>query len=135
MLTQHTDSAAATQFANERGIYSFGQDSDQIKFGPKAQLTAIVNNSRYDNTIPRLKADILLDKLNKNEETRALLKKEHLALADKEAPTLLRNAKNYATNNQPKAAKKNLDTVIEKFPDTPYADEAKKQLETLASGK
>jgi simple sugar transport system substrate-binding protein len=43
-LTQHTDSAAATQFANERGIFSFGQDSDQIKFGPKAQLTAIVNN-------------------------------------------------------------------------------------------
>ena len=44
ILTQHTDSAAATQFANERGIYSFGQDSDMIKFGPKSQLTAIVNN-------------------------------------------------------------------------------------------
>jgi simple sugar transport system substrate-binding protein len=44
ILTQHTDSAAPTQFANERGIYSFGQDSDQIKFGPKAQLTAIINN-------------------------------------------------------------------------------------------
>ena len=44
ILTQHTDSAAATQFANERGIFSFGQDSDQVKFGPKAQLTAIVNN-------------------------------------------------------------------------------------------
>ena len=44
VLMQHTDSAAAMQFANERGIYAFGQDSDQIKFGPKAQLTAIVNN-------------------------------------------------------------------------------------------
>jgi simple sugar transport system substrate-binding protein len=44
VLTQHTDSAAATQFANERGIFSFGQDSDQVKFGPKAQLTAIINN-------------------------------------------------------------------------------------------
>ncbi len=44
ILTQHTDSAAATQFANERGIFSFGQDSDQIKFGPKSQLTAIINN-------------------------------------------------------------------------------------------
>src|SRR5436190_6314326 len=44
VLTQHTDSAAATQFANERGILSFGQDSDMIKFGPKSQLTAIVNN-------------------------------------------------------------------------------------------
>src|SRR5437868_14071260 len=44
VLTQHTDSAAAMQFANERGIFAFGQDSDMIKFGPKAQLTAIVNN-------------------------------------------------------------------------------------------
>src|SRR4051794_21363781 len=44
ILTQHTDSAAAMQFANERGIFAFGQDSDMIKFGPKAQHTAIVNN-------------------------------------------------------------------------------------------
>jgi simple sugar transport system substrate-binding protein len=44
VLTQHTDSAAATQFASGRGIYSFGQDSDMIKFGPKSQLTAIVEN-------------------------------------------------------------------------------------------
>jgi basic membrane protein A len=44
ILTQHTDSAAAMQFANERGILAFGQDSDMIKFGPKAQLTAIINN-------------------------------------------------------------------------------------------
>ena len=44
VLTQHTDSAAATQFANERGIYSFGQDSDMIKFGPKSQLSGIVEN-------------------------------------------------------------------------------------------
>jgi len=44
VLMQHTDSAAATQFANERGIFSFGQDSDMIKFGPKSQLTAIVEN-------------------------------------------------------------------------------------------
>ena len=35
---------AAMQLANERGIYAFGQDSDMIKFGPKSQLTAIVEN-------------------------------------------------------------------------------------------
>jgi basic membrane protein A and related proteins len=44
VLMQHTDSAAAMQFANERGIYAFGQDSDMIKFGPKSQLTGIVEN-------------------------------------------------------------------------------------------
>ncbi|HZP76015.1 MAG TPA: BMP family ABC transporter substrate-binding protein [Pseudolabrys sp.] len=44
ILMQHTDSPAAMQVAEQRGAHAFGQDSDMIKFGPKAQLTAIVNN-------------------------------------------------------------------------------------------
>jgi simple sugar transport system substrate-binding protein len=44
VLMQHTDSPAAMQVAAQRGIYAFGQDSDMIKFGPKTQLTSIVNN-------------------------------------------------------------------------------------------
>src|SRR2546430_8250036 len=44
VLMQHTDSAAAMQIAAQRGILAFGQDSDMIKFGPKAQLTSIVDN-------------------------------------------------------------------------------------------
>ena len=44
VIMQHTDSPAAMQVAAQRGIYAFGQDSDMIKFGPKTQLTAIVNN-------------------------------------------------------------------------------------------
>jgi basic membrane protein A and related proteins len=44
VLMQHTDSPAAMQIAAQRGIYAFGQDSDMIKFGPKSQLTAIIDN-------------------------------------------------------------------------------------------
>jgi simple sugar transport system substrate-binding protein len=44
VIMQHTDSAAAMETAAKRGIPAFGQDSDMIKFGPKTQLTAIVNN-------------------------------------------------------------------------------------------
>jgi simple sugar transport system substrate-binding protein len=44
ILTQHTDSPAAMQIAEARGIQAFGQDSDMAKFGPRAQLTAIVND-------------------------------------------------------------------------------------------
>ncbi len=44
ILTQHTDSTAAMQIADEKGVHAFGQASDMIKFGPKAQLTAIINN-------------------------------------------------------------------------------------------
>ncbi|MGH2341962.1 BMP family ABC transporter substrate-binding protein [Segnochrobactraceae bacterium EtOH-i3] len=44
IITQHTDSPAALQVAEQRGVYAFGQDSDMIQFAPKAQLSAIVNN-------------------------------------------------------------------------------------------
>jgi basic membrane protein A and related proteins len=44
VIMQHTDSAAAVETAAKRGIPAFGQDSDMIKFGPKTQLTAIINN-------------------------------------------------------------------------------------------
>ena len=44
VLMQHTDSPAAMQIAAQRGIYAFGQDSDMIKFGPKSQLTSIIDN-------------------------------------------------------------------------------------------
>jgi basic membrane protein A and related proteins len=44
ILSQHTDSPAAMQIAEQRGILAFGQDSDMIRFGPRAQLTSIVND-------------------------------------------------------------------------------------------
>jgi len=44
VLMQHTDSPAAMQIAAQRGLLAFGQDSDMIKFGPKSQLTAIIDN-------------------------------------------------------------------------------------------
>ena len=40
VLTQHTDLPAAMQIAEQRGMHAFGQSSNMIKFGPKAQLTA-----------------------------------------------------------------------------------------------
>ncbi len=44
ILMQHTDSPAAMQIAEERGIHAFGQASDMIKFGPNAQLTSIIDD-------------------------------------------------------------------------------------------
>ena len=44
IITQHTDSPAPLQVAENRGVKGFGQASDMIKFAPKAQLSAIVNN-------------------------------------------------------------------------------------------
>ncbi len=44
IISQHTDSAAPLQVAAERNVLGFGQASDMIKFAPKNQLTAIVDN-------------------------------------------------------------------------------------------
>ena len=44
VIMQHTDSPAPMQVAAQRGIFAFGQDSDMIKFGPKTQLTSIIDN-------------------------------------------------------------------------------------------
>jgi len=44
IISQHTDSPAPLQIAEERGMHGFGQASDQIRFAPKAQLTAIIDN-------------------------------------------------------------------------------------------
>ena len=44
IITQHTDSTAALQVAEERGLHGFGQSSDMIKFAPHAQLTANTDN-------------------------------------------------------------------------------------------
>jgi simple sugar transport system substrate-binding protein len=43
IITQHTDSPAPLQIAQERGLVGFGQAHDMIEFAPKAQLTAIVD--------------------------------------------------------------------------------------------
>ena len=44
VVAQHTDSPAPLQAAETLGRVGFGQASDQIKFAPKAQLTATIDN-------------------------------------------------------------------------------------------
>ena len=44
ILTQHTDSPAPLQVAEQRGIHAFGQASNMVAFAPNAQLTAIIDD-------------------------------------------------------------------------------------------
>lgn len=43
VIMQHTDTTAAMNVAEKKGIYAFGQSSNMAKSGPHAQLTAIVD--------------------------------------------------------------------------------------------
>lgn len=40
-LTQHTDSTAVVQAAEEKGVWCSGYDSDMLKYGPKTHTTAV----------------------------------------------------------------------------------------------
>ncbi|THF60958.1 BMP family ABC transporter substrate-binding protein [Pseudothauera rhizosphaerae] len=44
IVTQHTDSTAVVQAAEERGVHAFGYHSDMSKYGPKAHLTATTHH-------------------------------------------------------------------------------------------
>ena len=44
IISQHTDSPAALQACEQRGLHAFGQASDMSAFAPNAHLTAIANN-------------------------------------------------------------------------------------------
>ena len=78
IIMQHTDSPAAMQIAAERGKLAFGQDSEMIKFGPKTQLTSIMNNwAPY--YISRVKAE--LDGTWKSEDTWHGLKEGMVVMA------------------------------------------------------
>ncbi|MFN6464920.1 MAG: BMP family ABC transporter substrate-binding protein [Nostoc sp. DedVER02] len=43
VLTQHTDSGAVVQLAEEKGIYAFGYNSDMSKFSQTTHLTSVIN--------------------------------------------------------------------------------------------
>ena len=43
IITQHTDSTAPLQIAEEQGVVGFGQASDMHAFAPNAQLTAVID--------------------------------------------------------------------------------------------
>lgn len=78
ILTQHTDSTAAMQVASERGIKAFGQASDMIKFGPKTQLTSIIDDwSKY--YVERAKA--VLEGTWKQQATWDGMQEEHVIMA------------------------------------------------------
>ncbi|MEH2475699.1 basic membrane protein A [Nitrobacteraceae bacterium AZCC 2161] len=78
VIMQHTDSPAPMQIASERGKLAFGQDSEMIKFGPKTQLTSIMDNwAPY--YIARVKAE--LDGTWKSEDTWDGLKEKMVVMA------------------------------------------------------
>ncbi len=57
VVMHHTDSSAVVQGAEEKGVWSFGYDSDMLRFGPKTNLTSVTMHWG-DYYIERTKAAI-----------------------------------------------------------------------------
>ncbi len=66
VITQHTDSPAPVQTAEQRGVWSFGQASDMRRFGPTHELTSLTDNWR-GYYVSRVKA--VLDGTWKSQDT------------------------------------------------------------------
>ena len=125
-LTTRADVAAHLEVKKAETAEAEGRFSDAL-----ALYNAVATNLRYENTLGALRAKRKLDSLNSDENLRAKLKAEVQAHADKEAPILLANAHNFVLNHQPKLALEKLQIVLDKFPGTPYAEAAQKQLDEL----
>jgi len=57
ILTHHTDSHAVVQAAQERGKYAIAYHSDMSKYGPDAQLTAVVH--QWDKFYTKMAKEVL----------------------------------------------------------------------------
>jgi simple sugar transport system substrate-binding protein len=66
ILTHHTDSAAIIQYAEEKGIYAIGYNTDMSKFAPKAHLVSAINQWGQFYT---QRATAVIDKTWKPENT------------------------------------------------------------------
>jgi len=91
----------------------------------------LIENPRYEGTVPVFKARKRIEVLKTDEATRDALKAQVQAVADKEAPPMLNTARNFLMNNQPGQAKEKFQAIMDKYPGTTYAEEAQKEIEKL----
>jgi TolA-binding protein len=125
-LKSRPEVAGYVEMSQAEALETDGKLMDAIRI-----YESVAANPRYENTVPALKARRKLDDLNKNEATKAKIKTENDAKADKEAPMLLARARDFVSNNMPKQAMEKLEQVVAKFPNSKYAEEAKKMLADL----
>jgi len=118
--------AAHVEVARAEGLEAEGKLTEAYKL-----YKAVAENPRYEHSVALLKAKRKMEDLTSNEQTKNALKAEESAKAEREAPVLLNSAKNFAANNMPKKAIEKYQQVIDKFPGTPFAEQAQREMEIL----
>lgn len=90
---------------------------------------------KYPDSVQALKGKLRLEAMKKDEAIAAAMREGAGKTADLECPKLLGEARNFLANDMPDRAKPLYRKVIENYPDSEYAKEAKTALEELAAPK
>lgn len=125
-LKNRKEVAGHVELAEADELAAAGKLSDAIEL-----LKKIQENPRYQNSIVTMKATRRLQELTEGDAARERLQQEREARAEQEAPKLMATAKNFILNKETSRAKEQLNAIIEKFPGTKYAEEAKTKLDEL----
>jgi hypothetical protein len=90
---------------------------------------------KYPDSVQALKAKLRLEAMSKDEAIAAALKEGAGKAAEVECPKLLAAARNFLANGLPDRARPLFQKVVEGYPETEYAKEAKQALDELNAVK
>jgi tetratricopeptide (TPR) repeat protein len=90
---------------------------------------------KFPDSVQALKAKLRLEAMKKDETIAAALKEGAGKAADATCPGWLAMARNYVANGRPDQAKPLYQKVLEGYPDSEYAKEAKQALEEISGAK
>ena len=95
----------------------------------------VAENPRLENTALALKADRALQRLSNDPKAKLWVSTEQMIEEDKKALVALNAAKNFLMNRMQDQARIRLNEIIERYPESRYAIEAKKLLTEIPEAK
>ncbi|MCX7804626.1 MAG: tetratricopeptide repeat protein, partial [Planctomycetota bacterium] len=87
--------------------------------------------ARHPESVPAVRAEKRLAVLEKDAAVQEKVKAEIAAEAEAQAPAIFNIAENFMKSGMNDSAREKLNMIIEKYPGTPQAEEAKKKLDAL----
>jgi hypothetical protein len=124
VLKSHAEAAAVLELEQAKDLEASGKFSKAI-----AQFNAIAANPRYQNSIAAIEAGHRAAQLQLDKSKHDVAGMEDVA--EREAHALLAASRNLLLNKMNDAAVRKLTEILNKYPKTPTASEAKKLLDDI----
>ena len=111
------------------------EELDKAAKYPEAAAAYAAIMRLYPDSVQALKAKLRLKAMNEDEAIAKAIADAQKNAADTECPRLLIMARNFATNKLYDQARGLYEKLIQKYPESDYAKEARKALEELKAGE